>query len=384
MRNLLPLILKDLEKKFVLLAGPRQVGKTTLSENILKTQKGIYLNWDIAQDRQKILRKDFSKESFVVFDELHKYQRWKNFLKGLYDKSHKTLKVLVTGSARLDIYQKGGDSLLGRYFLHHLHPFSLGELCSKAPIAKPDFEKKYEVKPEYQQQYLELFRWGGFPEPLFAGSEETHNRWSTQRTELLVREDIRDLTQIQNLTLVEHLIYLLPERVGSILSINSLKEDLQVAYNTVKSWIATFENLYILFQLSPFTQKIHRSIQKEKKIYLWDWSQIKDEGDRFENMIASHLWKAVQIWKDLGFGNYEIFFLRDRYQKEVDFCITKDHQPILLLEAKLADTKPTEALQYYSKRFNIPGIQIIHKENIYEERGAITVTSAAPWLLQLP
>ena len=384
MRSLFPHIVRDLEKKFVLLAGPRQVGKTTLAEEILKKQQGLYLNWDSAKDRKSILTESFLQESFVVFDELHKYQRWKSFLKGVYDKHHKTLKALVTGSARLDIYKKGGDSLFGRYFLYHLHPFSLGELFSKNEITRPDLKKIWEEKSEHWGQYYELFRWGGFPEPLFEASEEAHNRWSLQRVELLVREDLRDLTQIQHLTLVEHLVHLLPERAGSILSINSLKEDLQVAYNTVKSWIDTLEKLYILFQISPYTKKIHRSIQKGKKLYLWDWSQIQDEGSRFENMVASHLWKAVQIWKDLGFGNYQLFFLRDRYQREVDFCITKDQKPILILEAKLADTQVSEELYYYTQRFNVPGIQLVHKENVYKQRGLVTVTSAVPWLLNLP
>lgn len=305
-------------------------------------------------------------------------------MKGLYDQSHDYLKALVTGSARLDIYQKRGDSLLGRYFLHHLYPFTMGELTSQVLSDPVIYNRRVDESADLYDKYRALFRWGGFPEPLFATSEQQHRRWSIQRNELLVREDIRDLTQINHLTLIEHLMLLLPSRVSSILSINSLKEDLKVAYNTVKAWLETLEKLYVVYQLSPYTEKVHRSIQKEKKLYLWDWSQVEDEGDRFENMVASHLVKACQIWKDLGFGNYKLHFLRDRYKQEVDFCVTKANKPVIIIEAKLAETKPTEALCFFSKKFNIPALQVIHKQNVYSERGLITVTSAAPWLATLP
>jgi len=384
MRSLLPSIERDLEKKFVFLSGPRQVGKTFLSQEILKKFSGAYYNWDSAEDRQSILNQNFLQDRMVVLDELHKYDRWKVFIKGLYDKHHKQLKALVTGSARLDVYRKGGDSLLGRYFLFHLHPLSVGELVNVTEVPKPDSVFQEGQGSNASEILASLLRWGGFPEPFYASSDESHSRWSIQRRELLVQQDIRDLTNISLLSLIEHLMILLPSRVGSVLSVNSLKEDLRVAYNTVVSWLDTFEQLFILFRLSPYTERLGRSVFKEKKAYLWDWSQIQDPGARFENLIASHLWKAVQLWRDLGYGDFTLHFLRDRDRREVDFCIVKDRKPWLLVETKLADRQPSEHLQYFCNKLGVTGVQVIGESGIEKKLGMVTVTSADRWLMRLP
>ncbi|MCC6273859.1 MAG: ATP-binding protein [Deltaproteobacteria bacterium] len=384
MRNLQPSIERDLEEKFVLLSGPRQVGKTHLAKSILQKVQGKYYNWDLAEDRQAVLAKNFLTDRFVVLDELHKYDRWKSFLKGVYDKYHSSLKVLVTGSARMDIYRKGGDSLLGRYFLFHLHPLSMGEILSPSRISAP--KEILEGTPEKGDQDLfeALLKFGGFPEPFYKGSEQSHARWSVQRNELLVREDIRDLTNISLLSLIEHLLLLLPDRVGSILSVNALKEDLRVAYNTVQSWLNALENLYLIFILRPYTQKLSRAIQKEKKLYLWDWSQVKSPGARFENLIAGHLWKAVQIWRDLGMGNFELSFLRDRDRREVDFLITEAKKPWLLVEAKWGDSQVSESLDYFANRLQIPAVQLIGQSGFQKQAGRVQVCSADRWLRALP
>lgn len=383
MRSLQPLIERDLGEKFVFLAGPRQVGKTHLSKETLKKTGGRYYNWDLAEDRSLILEKGFLQDRFVVLDELHKYQRWKNFIKGIYDKYHEGLKALITGSARLDIYRKGGGSLFGRYFLFHLHPFSVGEIDHNT-IPKPDILKTHDLPSPPRDLFETLFRWGGFPEPFFAASEERHMRWSLQRNEVLIREDLRDLTQINLLTLVEHLMLLLPARVGSVLSINGLKEDLQVAYNSVRSWLNSLERLYFIFMLQPYSRRINRSVHKEKKLYLWDWSQVKDEGDRFENFVASHLWKAVHLWRDLGVGNFELQFLRDRDRREVDFCILKDRLPWVLIEAKFSETRPHESLIYFSNLFRTPAVQLVAKKGVDQMREGVRVVSADRWLALLP
>lgn len=380
----MPPIEADLQRKFVFLSGPRQVGKTHLSKQILKKLGGKYYNWDLSEDRQQILTKGFIYDKFVILDELHKYDRWKNFIKGIYDKYHEDLMALVTGSARLDIYHKGGDSLLGRYFLYHLHPLTMGEICSPHKITKPQEVLESGLPSEKREIFESLMKWGGFPEPFYTGTEKAHNRWSLQRRDILVKEDIRDLTNIHLLSLIEHLMLLLPSRIGAILSVNNLREDLQVAYNTVRSWLSTFERLFITFTLKPFSKRLSRVVHKERKLYLWDWSQIKDDGSRFENFVASHLWKAVQVWRDLGMGNFDLWFLRDRDRREVDFCITKDLEPWLLIETKLSETSVSESLDYFSNRLQTPAVQLVRTNGVEKKAGPTLIVSAARWLLKLP
>lgn len=384
MRSFLTPLLGDLQKKFVLLSGPRQVGKTHLANEVLTQTGGHYYNWDEAGDREQILRKGFLHDGVVVLDELHKYERWKGFLKGIYDKYHANLKILVTGSARLDIYQKGGDSLLGRYYHFHLHPLTVGEVTRPDTIPLPPPWANAGGGPSHSQIFTKLMQFGGFPEPYFAASEQEHRRWSLLRREILVREDIRDLSNIQHLNLVEHLLLLLPERVGGILSINSLKEELRVAYNTVALWIGVLERLYIAYTIAPYTRSLARSIQKERKVYLWDWSQVTDKGARFENMVAGHLLKAVQYWRDLGHGDYALFFLRDRDKREVDFCITCNRKPVAIIEAKWADTRPADSLLYFADRLRVPAIQLVAESGICHQSGTVNVISADQWLAQLP
>ena len=243
------------DDKFVLLSGPRQVGKTTLAQDWIKNKNGISLNWDIPEDRERLLKPTFMKSveaEALVLDELHKYARWKSWLKGLYDKKASTLKVLVTGSARLDVFQKSGDSLLGRYELLRLHPFSVGELSHGKLVAPPiDWLHLDGIEKGVQSAWRQLEARSGFPEPFFKDDELQHRRWSTRRRELLIREDLREITQIRTISLVEQLALLLPYRVGSPLSINSLREDLQVAHDTVSDWISALERLYFCFRISP-------------------------------------------------------------------------------------------------------------------------------------
>lgn len=384
MRSLLHIIQNDLVKKYALLSGPRQVGKTHLAEALLKRTGGHYYNWDDAEDREKILRKSFLNDKIVVLDELHKYERWKGFLKGIYDKYHSQLSVLVTGSARLDVYQKGGDSLLGRYYHFHLHPLSVGELVHPNSVPEPPASWTQMGEGSHTELLERLLQFGGFPEPYFAANTQEHRRWSLARREILVREDIRDLSNIQNLSLVEHLLLLLPDRVGSILSVNALKEDLRVAYNTVVLWLKVLERLYITYTLAPYTKSLARSIHKERKLYLWDWSQISDKGSRFENLVAGHLFKAVQYWRDLGHGDFALHFLRDRDRREVDFCITCDRKPVVVIEAKLSDTRASESLLYFADRLRVPAIQLVSETGICHQSGPAWVVSADRWLAQLP
>ena len=380
-RNIKESIEKDLQQKFVFLSGSRQVGKTTLAREIIGKKNGTYLLYDDDDDRQKILKKEYINKLWVCLDEFHKFQRWKSHIKGVFDKYHENLHLILTGSARLDVFQKSGDSLFGRYYLYHLHPLTCGEL------SLPDKLPKTENILNFHRPISgidDLLKFSGFPEPFFKQSVREHRRWSNARNNLLIREDLRELTQIKLITLVEQLMLLLPERIGSLFSYRSLSEDLKVASPTVKNWMDIFQKLFIAYSISPYTKKIIRSIQKQPKFYLYDWSQITDEGHQFENFIASHLWKASQLWTDLGEGNIDLHFLRDRMGREVDFIVLKDRKPWLLVEVKLSETSVDSNLQYFCSRLNVPGIQVIHRQNYIKEHGGITVVSADRWLANLP
>jgi len=367
---------QDLQKKMVFIAGPRQVGKTTLGKRLIKQYKGKYLLYDDLDDRRNILNKGFIQNQYVCLDEFHKYQRWKSFLKGVYDKYKENLHILLTGSARLDVYQKSGDSLLGRYYLFHLHPLTLSEL-NKKQISLPG---EILAPSELLKGLNELYRFGGFPEPFASQSEQEHRRWSNQRRDLLINEDLRDLTDINLVSVVENLMLLLPDRIGSLFSYTALAQDLNVSVPTVQSWLKVFEKLYIVYKIPPYTKKITRSLHKRPKYYLWDWSQLEQAGQRFENFVAGHLYKAVSLWTDLGFANCSLHFLHTRDNKEVDFLIQKNNKPWFLVEVKTADTQISKWLRYFSKQLGIPGIQVVRDSGVYKRDENISVISADSWL----
>ncbi len=380
-RSLEAFLLRDLSRKCVLLSGPRQVGKTTLAKKIIKEKKGRYLLYDNEEDRRVILARGYVQDFWVCLDEFHKFPRWKAHIKGVYDKYRDSLHLLLTGSARLDVYQKSGDSLLGRYYLHHLHPLTFGELNKDRFPPLPD--GFFEVHESFSH-LAELMKFGGFPEPFYSQSETEHRRWSQMRRQLLIREDLRDMTQIQLLALVEQLMLILPERIGSLFSFHSLSEDLRVSVPTVQNWMEALKRLFIIFDLTPYSHKISRSLKKQPKYYFYDWSQISDEGSRFENLVASHLWKAVQQWTDLGYASLGLHFVRDRDQREVDFLVTRNRKPWFLVEAKLAETQFSPSLKFYSQKLNVPGLQIVLKEGHYRREDPLLLVSANRWLGFLP
>ena len=369
-------ITKDLENKMVFLSGPRQVGKTTLAKKIISGKKGLYLLYDESEDRKNILTKTFLHEKYVCLDEFHKYNRWKGFIKGVYDKYKDSLHVILTGSARLDVYQKSGDSLFGRYFLYHLHPLTLAELNSKIITLPEALCEPHSPLPGID----DLFAFGGFPEPFLRASEQEHRRWSNQRRQLLVQEELRELTHLQLLGVVENLMLLLPEKIGSVFSYSSLAEDLRVSTQTVQNWLAIFEKLYFVFKLKPYRPRITRSIQKRPKYYLWDWSQLENEGRKFENLVAGHLFKASSLWKDLGLANAELWYIQDRSGKEVDFLMTRDNKPWFLVEVKLAEEETSRNLKSFAERLDVPGIQVIKKPGVCRKSGNMLLVSADRWL----
>ncbi len=347
LNNLLTDALAD--RKMAFISGPRQVGKTFLARQCLNSAAN-YFNWDVAEFKRAWIRSPLKAieqidSGPVVFDELHKYPYWKNSLKGLYDQVGRQVPIIVTGSARLDLYKKGGDSLLGRYIPYRLHPVTVGERPDASP--DPDYLEPRQIRYPLK----DLMACSGFPEPLFGGSAKKARRWSRLRLEQLVREDIRDFKNIRNIELIKLLVELLPGRVGSPLSINSLREDLQVAYATVREWITVLQNLYICFRVPPYSKNIARSLTKEAKYYLFDWLPIVNSGPLLENIVAVHLQKVCHFWTDLAYDKFELCYIRTREKKEVDFCIVREGKPWMLVECKSQSTALSGVLKKFAAQF---------------------------------
>ncbi len=367
-------------RQMLFLSGPRQCGKTTLARHLLSNvQDGTnYYNWDNSAHRKKLLsqvflgklRLDSPGMDRLCFDEIHKYKRWKNTLKGLFDTYEPGhTHWIVTGSARLDVFRKGQDSLVGRYFSYHLFPFSVAELHSSRSDPKPRIEDLLRggfsrASQESVQIQDELLKWSGFPEPYLKKSAAFQTNWRNSRLERLVRQDLAQLENLKDLSLVENLLFLLPERVGQSLSINSLREELEVHFSTVKHWIELLERVYYGWTLKSYSDRLSKIIKKERKFYLWDWTELEDEGIRFENFIALHLLKYIYFVNDLGLDTLELYFLKDRNQHEVDFLICRKRKPIVAIECKLSDDSPSAGLAYFSERLKIPhAIQVVKNLN---------------------
>ena len=363
-RYLFQFIKKDLRSKMVFLTGPRQVGKTTLSLSILFQKQAnethpAYLNWDDTTDRKKIKNGQFSAaHKLVILDEVHKYSRWQNMVKGFYDKRKSVHSFLVTGSGRLDIYRKGGDSLQGRYHLYRLHPFSLLELDPKGKKRSLDL----------------LLKRGGFPEALFVSSENDFLKWQNQKKSLLIHNEIRSMENIKDLFLIETLVEELPSRVGSPLSIRSLSEDLEVAHKTVKNWLEILERLYFCFRISPFGPKNIRAVKKEQKLYLFDWAELAEsekQGIQFESLMACQLLKYCHFIEDTQGYKMELRFIRDTDKREIDFVVLKQKKPIFAVECKTKACSIAKTMHYFKKRTSIPKFYQVHLMGVedYEDNG---------------
>lgn len=345
-RYLAPFIIEDLKKKMVFLGGPRQVGKTTLAQSLIKNFHDMhpaYLNWDSSPDRIRIKNRDWPKtEKLIVLDEIHKNKNWRNLVKGFYDTLKNTHTFLITGSARLDHFRKGGDSLLGRYHYYRLHPYSLSEL---------NYEKGALVK---------LMTYGGFPEPYHEADARNLRRWHNQRLDRLIKTDLRDWEDVKDLEKIYSLAEELPNRVGSPLSIASLAGDIEADFKTIKRWIGILSSLYYCYQIAPFGSTKIRAVKKEQKLYLWDWSQVLNPGIRFENMVGSHLLKYCHYLEDVEGHRMELRFLRDTDKREIDFVVLKDKKPLFAVECKTGESSVSPHLFYFRDRTSIPHFYQVH------------------------
>lgn len=341
-------IKQDLGAKMVFLGGPRQVGKTYLSKEFIKSENQ-YLNWDRLADKKLILDDKINvKLGLIILDEVHKYKMWRSLLKGYYDKYRPHLNFIVTGSARLDHFRKGGDSLLGRYHYLRLHPLSLMELSRN-----PD------------KALLEsLIEFGGFPEPFLKKDKIFHQRWLLDRTSRVIQQDLRDLETVKDISLLEVLVNALPARVGSALSINSLRGDLEVSPTTVERWVQLLELVYYCYRIAPYGPPRIKAVKKAQKLYLWDWSEIEDPGARFENLVAGQLLKFCHFQEDTLGLKTELRYFKDVVtEKEVDFIVLQKNKPLFAVECKTGEKNLSSSLISNGKRLGIPKLYQVHQGN---------------------
>lgn len=340
-------------RQMAFVAGPRQVGKTTVCRAL--ASPGAYFNWDDTDHRKLItagpaaiakelgLERLRAKPPVVVFDELHRFGRWKSFLKGFFDVYGDSVRIVVTGSSRLDVYRRGGDSLMGRYMLYRMHPLVVGELLRPKPgegLIRPPMKID-------DARWQRLRTRGGYPEPYVRDDTRFSNRWQALRVQQLVREDVRDLTGIRELDQLSVLVRLLAERSGSALSYSNLAAEVQVSVDTLRRWISTLCTLHHGYLVRPWHKNVARSLRKEPKWYMSDWSTIDDPGARAETFVAANLKRAVDAWTDAGLGTFDLHYLRDKEKREVDFLVVRDKKPWFLVEAKLADESLSPNLAYF-------------------------------------
>lgn len=370
-RLLLKPISKDLTKKIILISGPRQCGKTTLSKLLL--QDFDYLNYDNPKDRKRIHQNDLDfNNRALVLDELHKMTRWKSWLKGHYDTRPRNLPLIVTGSARLDTYKKVGDSLAGRYFQFRLFPLDIKEL--------------YEINKESPQQALEnLLTLSGFPEPYLSQDPRFYKRWRETHLDIILRQDLVETETVKNIRGLELLVELMRDRVGSLISYNSLREDLSTDDKTVKRWFEALENSYVFFKVTPYSKKINRAIAKAPKYYFFDLPRVHNEGARFENLVALSIQKEILYRKDVLGEDYSLHFLRDKNHHEVDFLICHDKKPLLMVETKLSDNNLDNSFHIFEKGLgSIPRLILV--KNLargFSQKDGTRVENAALWLAKM-
>ena len=380
-------------RQMLFLSGARQTGKTTCG----KKAAAVVFNWDNLDDREVILggpkrvmehiplRSGDGKKPIVLFDEIHKFKYWKDFLKGFFDSYAERVGILVTGSARLDIFSKAGDSMMGRYFQYHVHPLGVGELLSSKI---PESETRPPVRID-DESWQKLVQVGGFPEPYARGTAAFSRIWRKSRRFQLLQEDLRDLSKIHDIAQLEMLATFLERRAGNEIVYTSLAREIRVSENTVREWVSVLNGLYFGFSLTPWSRNLENSLKKTPKWYPRDWSGIEDPGRRNETILANHLLKSVDIWNDLGFGDYSLHYFRDKQKREVDFVVVKDDQPWLLVECKTGDKNLSPSLAYLQKATGAPLALQVSMDAPYRDEDCFSAVEPAcvsgrTFLSQLP
>jgi len=360
------LIKKDLIRKMCFLTGPRQVGKTTLARAIGNDfENPVYLNYDNFTDREMIHKMAWLPDTnLLILDELHKMAGWKNFVKGIYDTKPANLKILVTGSSRLEAFRQTGDSLAGRFFRHRLGPLTLAEIDDVGPA---DLER--------------LLERGGFPEPYLTEGLVEADRWRLQYIDGLIRTDILNFEKIHGFKAMQLTLELMRERVGSPLSYASLARDIQCAPNTIKRYVEILEALFIVFRVTPYHRNIARSLLKEPKIYFYDTGMVKGGvSRRLENLVAVSLLKHLNAIEDYQGRKARLHYLRTKEKKEVDFALLIENEPLMLIEVKLSSDDLSPSLVYFHKKYRLPAIQLVKNLRHEQSKDDISIRSVFRFL----
>lgn len=395
----------------VFLAGPRQVGKTMLARHWLERNgcSSLYYNWDDPATRrayrnnsrffESAARSIGHRDPWIVFDEIHKQNHWRDILKGIYDIFWADFRFLVTGSARLDLFRRSGDSLVGRYNLFHMvplsirevvglkgHPCFLRESATQRLISAFEGQAALPLPLEAEEAYLPLRYYGPFPEPFLRQNDRFSRKWHQDYFSLVIRQDLKDISRVVELDKVEHLLDLLPERIASPLSMANLARELEAAHTTVKSWLEQLKRLYLLFSVDPWTHKISRGLRKEKKWYFLDWYYAPEGPATLENMVAAYLYRTCLCLSDMGYGRFGLYYIRTLDKKEIDFLVTREHKPVMAVEVKSGDLHPANSLKNRAKWFsNSPtlGIQVVDKRGVLQKLPGNTWIISAERFLSL-
>ena len=385
-----------LSNRMLFIAGPRQVGKTTYAQKKINQLGGSYFNWDDRKVRNLYMSDPsfFDNEDkfgqLIVFDEIHKMRKWKNILKGLYDVYKSNYRFIITGSAKLDTFRRSGDSLVGRYFLTHMFPLSVGDLSNidfkEYTEANSLLKDAHNSEPKFSYEEIDqLINLGGFPEPFFKNSHSFRRRWQAQHQELLIREDLRDLSNIRSLDTVENLILLLESKVSSLCTIDPLARTLEVDFKTIRQWLLQLEKIMLIFSIKPWNKKITRALHKSSKVYFYDWASVSPKGAMLENFVASQLFKACTLWQDRYGHKYDLNYIRTYDGAEVDFLITYEKNPWLLIEVKHGQPDVPSSLYRFKTELNIPALLLTNlpKINLKKKEG-ISIMSLERFLSILP
>jgi len=365
---------QDLKQKMVVLTGPRQVGKTTLSRQLVDELAGSqYLNHDVVAHRAVILAQSWRVSApLLVLDEIHKMRDWKSWLKGVADGRTPGQQLLVTGSARMDTFRQSGESLVGRYFRLRLHPLSVREWSEQMQVPA-------------SAALTHLLNRGGFPEPALATSDADAQRWRADYFSGLVREDVLEFSRLQEVNAMRLFADMLRSRVGSPLSLASLSRDLGVSSVTLAKYLDILQALFIVFVVRPWHRNIARATLQAPKVYFFDAGLVQgDEGIRFENLVACHLLKNVQWQQDTRGAAVGLHYIRTKDDSEIDFCLSEGDALTHLVECKLSDTKAQRTLIRFAAEWpQAQAVQLVRECRAEADVGRVQVRDAAPWLAAL-